>query len=185
MKPKGASEHGEEPDRRSVIRTAGDEAAVPKYAQVERERRWLVDPARRPDLTGCASLLIEDRYIIGTRFRLRRMTGDDLVSLKLTKKYDAPDPLARPIVTAYLTGTEYDLVATLPAACLTKRRYKVDGFSVDVFEDALAGLELAEIEAADDAALRALPAPAWTIRDVSAEPGYQGAALALYGRPEN
>lgn len=167
------------------IGTVEGESAAPKYAQVERERRWLVDPARRPDLTVCASVLIEDRYISGTRFRLRRMTGDELVSLKLTKKYDALAPLARPIVTAYLTEAEYDLFAALPAAPLTKRRYKVDGFSVDAFEGALAGLELVEIEAADDAALRALPAPAWTIRDVSAEPGYQGAALALYGRPEN
>lgn len=167
-----------------MIRTAEDEAKAPKYAHIERERRWLVDQAARPDLAGCASALIEDRYITGTRLRLRRMTGADVVSLKLTKKYDAADPLARPIVTAYLTEGEYDLFARLPAAPVTKRRYAVEGYSLDVFAGALAGFELVEIEAADDAALRALPAPAWTIREVSGDPAYQGGALALHGRPE-
>lgn len=168
-----------------MIRGLADEARSPKYAHVERERRWLVDPARRPDPGGCPSVLIEDRYITATRLRLRRMTGDDgAVVLKLTKKYDAADPLARPIVTAYLDAAEYDLFAILPAAPVTKRRYAVNGYSLDCFEGALAGLELVEIEWPDDAGLRGLPPPPWTIREVSDEPLYQGGALATAGRPE-
>lgn len=99
------------------MRTGVDETFAPKYAYIERERRWLVDGKARPLLDGLPSVLIEDRYLIGTRMRLRRMTDSmsDAVSLKLTKKYEADDPLARPIVTSYLTEDEFSLLATLPS----------------------------------------------------------------------
>lgn len=172
-----------------MMRGVDDEARRPKYACIERERRWLVDPARRPQLSP-EFVLIEDRYITGTRLRLRRMTdraGDRMV-LKLTKKYDSADPLARPIVTAYLSDAEFALFAQLPAAALSKRRYAVVdnglAFSIDQFVGDLAGLELAEIEAADDSALRSVPSPDWTIRDVSDDPRYQGGSLAAHGIPK-
>ena len=172
------------------MRNAATEAANPKYAFVERERRWLIDPARRPSLEGLREMLIEDRYLTGTRCRLRRVTevATGETTAKLTRKYDAPDPLARPIVTAYLDDAEHALFATLPALALTKRRSAVvlDGvtWSVDRYEGALAGLETAEIEWPDDTGLRALIAPPWFGRDVSADPRYQGASLARYGIPE-
>ena len=56
-----------------MMRSGADEAAAPKYAHVERERRWLIDPARLPALSA-EYVLIEDRYLSGTRMRLRRMT---------------------------------------------------------------------------------------------------------------
>ncbi|MFM9827864.1 MAG: hypothetical protein ACKVOB_03845 [Sphingomonas sp.] len=172
-----------------MIRAAGGGAAAPKYAHVERERRWLVDPARRPALAGLPPVLIDDRYFTGTRLRLRRMTdASGACALKLTKKYDAADPLARPIVTAYLTEAEYAVFAALPAAILVKRRYAlVDSgvrFSLDVFGGGLAPLELCEIEWADDAGLRALQPPDWAVREVSSDPRYQGSALAMNGAPQ-
>lgn len=165
------------------MRGAEDERRAPKYAHVERERRWLVDTALRPGIDDQSHILIEDRYIIGTRMRLRRMTDSATgqQSLKLTKKYDCDDPLARPIVTAYLTAEEYDLLARLDARPLVKRRYKVAGFSVDRFEGALAGLELAEIEWPNDAGLRALQPPLWARTEVSTDPHYQGGSLAEHG----
>ena len=173
------------------MRNAATEAANPKYAFIERERRWRIDPARRPSLDGRREVLIEDRYLTGTRCRLRRVTeiATGETTAKLTRKHDVPDPLARPIVTAYLDEAEHALFATLPALPLTKRRYalEVDGrtWSVDRFEGALAGLETAEIEWPDDAGLRALIAPDWFGRDVSADARYQGASLAQYGIPED
>jgi CYTH domain-containing protein len=172
------------------MRTGEDEARSPKYAHIERERRWLVDPALRPSLDCLPCTLIEDRYVDGTRLRLRRMTDGQTgaIALKLTKKYEAADPLARPIVTAYLTEAEYAVFAALPARPLAKSRYKVIGgdqeFSIDCFHGSLKGLELAEIEWPDDAGLRGLDPPSWAIRDVSDEPAYQGGALATFGRPE-
>jgi CYTH domain-containing protein len=174
-----------------VMRSGIDEARFPKYAHVERERRWLVDPVRRPVLTEQPFVLIEDRYLIDTRLRLRRMT-DSISreqSLKLTKKYEAGDPLARPIVTTYLTEAEFGVFAMLPSFALSKRRYEVavSGlvFSIDMFLDHLAGLELAEIEWPDDDGLRRLPDPAWAIREISSDVRYQGGNLAANGLPKD
>ena len=105
-----------------------EETGEPKYARVELERRWLVDPAARPALDGCHCTLIEDRYIEQTRMRLRRMSrpGWDKTKWKLTKKYDTERPEARPIVTTYLTEAEHALLAALPALPMTKRRSPAD-----------------------------------------------------------
>ncbi|MEO1046491.1 MAG: hypothetical protein AAFX04_13710 [Pseudomonadota bacterium] len=172
------------------MRSGEDEARSPKYAHIERERRWRVDPANRPDLTERPYTLIEDRYITNTRLRLRRMTDSNSgeTAHKLTKKYLCDDPLARPIVTSYLSEQEYALLTTLPAFPLTKKRYQVDVdgiiWSLDCFAGALAGLELAEIEWPDDAGLRQLMPPAWATEEVSENPLYQGGALAEFGLAE-
>jgi CYTH domain-containing protein len=172
------------------MRSAIDEAASPKYAHIERERRWLVDPTKRPEL-GDVYILIEDRYIDGTRLRLRRMTDSSTGSqaLKLTRKYESDDPLARPIVTAYLTDAEYAVFATLSARAIVKRRYPVVErgveFSIDCFSGSLEGLELAEIECADDASLLALFPPLWAGREVSHDPQFQGGALVAHGIPKD
>jgi len=172
------------------MRTEADEALSPKYAHVERERRWLVDDGARPDVAALPFTLIEDRYLIGTYIRLRRMTDSEsgAQALKLTKKYEAVDPLARPIVTSYLTSAEYALFEPLCAHTLTKRRYALaDGghmFSLDLFQERLEGLELAEIEWPDDTGLRALSSPRWALREVSQDPHYQGGTLAHFGIPK-
>jgi len=137
------------------MRTGDEEARSPKYAQFERERRFLVDRARQPDLAGLPFVEIEDRYLDGTRLRLRRMCdgATGAVVLKLTKKYESEDVRARPIVTAYLAEGEYQALAMLPARRLFKRRYKIETgrgvFGIDIFQGALEGLVLAEIESAD------------------------------------
>jgi CYTH domain-containing protein len=166
-----------------VMRSAEDEALAPKYAHIERERRWLVDKQLRPDLNALPYVLIEDRYISGTTMRLRSMTDSTTgrQSLKLTKKYECADPLARPIVTAYLSKEEYSLMSELNANPLVKRRYKVDGFSIDCFDGALQGLELAEIEWPDDTGLRALNSPPWSLKEVSHDTNYFGGTLASAG----
>lgn len=171
------------------MRTGADEARSPKYAHIERERRWVMDSARLPALSA-AHVLIEDRYISGTRMRLRRMidSASGRAALKLTKKYDAADPLARPIVTAYLDEAEFALLAGLPGVMIVKRRFDLVAggitYSIDRFEGALAGLTLAEIEWPDDAGLRDLPAPPGAIREVSDDPRYQGGSLVASGIPK-
>ena len=172
------------------MRTGTDEAERPKYAHVERERRWLVDAARWPVHNAVGHVLIEDLYIDGTVLRLRRMTdsASGNITRKLTKKYPTSDVRARPIVTAYLTDAEYAVFATLPARPLRKRRHvlpeSAGGYSVDVFLGPLAGLVLAERECADDRTLAALAAPPWALREVTDDPAYAGGMLATTGRPE-
>ncbi len=170
-----------------MIRSGGDEAATPKYALIERERRWLVDPGRRPPLGDLPAVRIEDLYIEGTRLRLRRMTDSTgLSTRKLTKKYEAADPTSRAIVTAYLAEDEYAVFARLPGWRIVKRRYPVEWegkrFSLDIFEGALAPLELLEIEWSDAAGLAAIIAPPWTAREISHDPAFEGGSLASLER---
>jgi len=173
-----------------VMRSADDGAGAPKYAQIERERRWLVPAGQQPPLDGLPTVLIEDRYIIDTRFRLRRMTdtASGRTALKLTRKYEAADPRARPIVTAYLTEAEYDMFGTLPARPISKRRHALPtalgGFSLDVFLGPLEGLLMVEKECPDSASLLTVTAPAWAGSEVTDDIRYSGGALATDGLPE-
>ena len=163
------------------IRGLDTETGNPKYARTEFERRWLVDKAARPSLEGVWTTLIEDRYVDGTRLRLRQMSRPDLgeTKWKLTKKYECEDASARPIVTSYLTRTEYELLRSLPARELTKTRYhlEIEGhwWSLDLFES---GLELVESEASDASSLAALVPPPWATKEVTHDPRYQGGSLA-------
>lgn len=170
------------------MRGSKDEAAYPKYAHLEIERRWLVDLSVVDALAVEDPIEIHDRYILGTRTRLRTMRrGNDTV-YKLTRKYECNDPMCRPIVTAYLDPPEYEVFATLPALTLVKTRYLVrlgvHDFSLDGFGGQLQGLWLSEIEHSDLADLRNLADPPWAVRDVTNEPAYQGATLARAGIPE-
>ena len=155
----------------------------PKYSLIERERRFLVDPARMPPLDPASARLIEDRYLPGTGLRLRKVStpGAEPV-FKLGKKYPGAGLSTRPMTSLYLDAAEYGMLATLPAAVLIKRRHDVgDGFAIDIFEGALTGLVLAEVSADNDAALAAVVPPDWCIRDVTDEPVYAGGHLALTG----
>jgi CYTH domain-containing protein len=173
------------------IRGLDTETGDPKYARTEFERRWLVDPTARPALDGVWTTRIEDRYIDGTRLRLRQMSRPDLgeTKWKLTKKYVCEDASARPIVTSYLTAAEHDTLRALPARELVKTRYhlSIDGhwWSLDLFEGPLEGLELVESEADDAAALAALVPPPWATKEVTHDPRYQGGSLAQSGTIPN
>lgn len=152
------------------------EAAAPKYALLEHERRFLVDPAQLPALG--AGELIEDRYLEGGRLRLRAVTGTDGARVfKLCKKYAADDPLSAPIVNIYLDATEFAALARLPGRALSKRRHRVAGFAVDVFGGALEGLVLAEIDRPDRAAVVAAAMPGWAVREVTGEAAFTGGEL--------
>jgi CYTH domain-containing protein len=156
--------------------------ALPKYALLENERRFLV--LRAPDLAGARVRLIEDRYLDAGRLRLRRITHFDghAPEHKLCKKYGSADPASEPIVNIYLTPEEHAAFAALPGRPLRKRRYTArhDGraFSVDVFEAALAGLVMCEAEAATPEAIRALAFPPWAAREVTGDSFFSGGHLA-------
>ncbi|MBB4662602.1 CYTH domain-containing protein [Conexibacter arvalis] len=72
---------------------------------------------------------------------------------------------------------------------IVKRRYRVpaaDGlvFEVDLYEEELAGLVVAEVEFPDDAAANAFTTPDWLGREVTDDPRWKNQALALHGRPD-
>lgn len=151
---------------------------LPRYAKLELERRWLVDPARLPDLSEAAFRRIDDLYLDGGRLRLRAIAHPDGVrELKLGKKYERTHPAGGPITTLYLTEGEHETFASLPGARLVKRRYAVDGFSLDIFEGALTGLVLAEVEVDSPADLSAIVPPPWARREVTEDPFFTGGNL--------
>lgn len=158
----------------------------PKYSLPECERRFLVTVL--PPLTGSARL-IEDRYLTGSRLRLRRETGADGIARiwKLARKYGATAPGVEPMTNLYLTAEEYALLATLPGTHLIKQRHDVWAdavrYVIDLFKGPLAGRMIAEVELADPTALWALEPPAWCGREITGDAAYAGAALARHGWP--
>ena len=139
-----------------------------KYAHVERERRFLLDAL--PDLRGARVLEIEDRYVDGTRLRLRtvREAGQPVVR-KLGQKIRLEGVSVNAHTTLYLSEEEHRVLAVLPARVLRKTRHLKDGWAVDVHAS---GLLLAETEGDGE--------PWFAVgREVTDDPAYAGGALAL------
>lgn len=98
-----------------------------KYARVERERRFLLAEPPAPSAVT-VSRVISDRYVTGTRLRLRRADfSDGRCELKLTQKVPISQPGAIQglITNTYLSPAEYDVIASLPATLLSKTRFSV------------------------------------------------------------
>lgn len=148
-----------------------------KYAVVERERRYLL--AKLPEgVTSTKEIL--DRYVIGTRLRLREVREDDgSVTRKLGHKVRLTDGPAEVACTNfYLDDEEWNLLAALPARLLRKKRHMVqrDGLlvSIDEHED---GTLVAEIDDHDNPS-QFIPRWLEVIKDVSTDETWTGAQLA-------
>ncbi len=148
-----------------------------KYAVVERERRYLL--AGLPD--GVTSTRdIADRYLTGTRLRLREVREPDgAVIRKLGHKVrlsDGPGEIA--CTSFYLDDEEWAVLAALPARVLRKKRHTIarDGWvvAVDEHED---GALVAEIDDGDEPSDRL---PDWldVVRDVTLDEAWTGGGLA-------
>lgn len=151
-----------------------------RYARPERERRFLL--AGRPTGAVEKTTCIIDRYLLGTRLRLRQMIETQGTSTstyyKLTQKVPAPDGGPGLISTAYLNVGEYTLLATLAAAVVRKTRYSVPPFGVDAYDAPLEGLFLAEVEFDDDLAMNAFQPPPWIVAEVTLDSRFSGGHLA-------
>lgn len=157
-----------------------------KYARFELERRFLVE--RLPDgIEQAKGWRITDHYIINTHLRLRRMqpiAGGDAVFKLGQKEVPSPPDFSRMTITnMYLSPDEHDVLATLPARELRKRRHghEHDGkpYGFDVFESHLAGLILAEVgfETTRDMNEQ-WELPPWVLREVSQDVRFTGGELA-------
>ncbi len=148
-----------------------------KYAVVERERRYLL--GRLPDGVSTTKEII-DRYVTGTRLRLREVReGDGTAVRKLGHKVRISEGPAEVACTnLYLNDEEWALLSALPAQLLRKRRHVVhrDGLSVavDEHED---GTLIAEI---DDGDQHSEFVPDWldVVEDVTDDEAWTGARLA-------
>jgi CYTH domain-containing protein len=157
-----------------------------KYAKVERERRFLVE--RFPsDAVVVRTRCIRDRYIEGSRLRLREQLDDDGPPVfKLTQKIPQRAAGAQQgfLTTMYLSEQEFRIFAQLPAKELSKIRYSVPPFGIDVFEGTLAGLIIAEAEFDSAEAAIALEIPSFIGAEVSVDGRFTGGRLVHASRDE-
>ena len=154
-----------------------------KYARIERERRFLLD--RFPTADVARIRHITDRYIDGSRLRLREQSDDGGPAIfKLTQKVPArANGTQRDLITnLYLTEGEFCLLAQLPGKMLRKVRYSVPPFGIDVFEGHLQGLRLAEAEFSSDAESDALVVPDFILREVTNDERFTGGQLVCASR---
>lgn len=157
-----------------------------KYARIEWERRFLL--IRFPGQAIVTRLRrIEDRYIEGITLRLRQQSDDDGQTVfKLTQKL--PDKAAGAqqglITSMHLTATEFGVLAKLPAKVLTKSRYSVPPFGIDLFDGVLSGLVLAEAEFHSAAEGATLALPSFIGPEVSDDPRFTGGQLVAVSREE-
>jgi CYTH domain-containing protein len=162
-----------------------------KYRRVEYERRFLVSPlADWRASVETYSKTFTDRYVRGTRLRLRAMEDSDSGrrAFKLTKKLASDSPYHQTIGSIVLTAGEFELLAALPGDVVRKvRHYHRRGeevFSVDVFEGQLAGLLLCEVEAQDVETLMRIHPPAYAPVEVTEDPFFTGGNLCRTTRAE-
>jgi hypothetical protein len=154
-----------------------------KYAHVERERRWLLSTA--PEVDGPPAA-ITDRYLRGTRMRLRELVEGGKVVRKLGHKvrpHDGPDEVA--CTNFYLDDAEWAALARLPADVLHKQRWRVvrqnQRVVLDVFAGHLTGLVLVEVDRGTGPDL-GLPSGFEVVAEVTREEAFTGAALARCDR---
>ncbi|MCB0018858.1 MAG: hypothetical protein KDE09_13795 [Anaerolineales bacterium] len=156
-----------------------------KYARIERERRYhlMTLPVDLP--AGAPYHLISDRYLTGTRLRLRQVTDvhGNIVARKLTQKelvanLEADETV---ITNIYLNDAEFRQLVRLPGALLEKRRYEYvwEGrhYAVDQFLGPLTGLLLAEIEDRFDGQSWPPAQPSFVWQDVTRDPLFRGGHL--------
>jgi CYTH domain-containing protein len=159
-------------------------ASGSRFACTEWERRFLLKgfPTGVP-VIGVRQ--ISDRYITGTRLRLRRTShsnGD--VEFKLTQKLndDAAGARQGQLTTIYLKEEEYKVFEALPAWALEKTRHSMPPFGIDVFKGNLSGLILAEAEFSSAEEASALELPGFLFREVTSDCRFSGGFLSVVTR---
>lgn len=150
----------------------------------EVERKFLVD--ERPEwLDGCESAPIQQGYLAldgDTEVRVRRH-GD---ALWLTVKHGGG--LVRSEVEVELDLDRFEELWLLTdGRRVSKRRYAVPGehrsFDVDVYDEGLAGLAVAEVEFDTVEESAAFEPPPWLGDEVTEDPRYKNRHLAEHGSP--
>jgi len=151
----------------------------PRYSKTEIERRWLVPAKSEFDKTSSREREIEDRYVLGTRLRLRKVIESGHAPIyKLGKKYEPEVEGTHQVVSTYLSESEYNVLAHLPARLARKRRLSVYGGSLDVYEYPNTGLQVFEVEFATSQEAAAYAPPLGVGREITNNPEHTGHALA-------
>src|SRR4029434_964297 len=171
-----------------VAKLTDQNTVVPerKYAQVERERRYLLRDLPEGMTRADPHLQITDNYMTAARLRLRKVREprSNKWTVKFTQKF-APNPgdLSRTIITnTYLNPIEADTFAIFEANEIRKNRYHFEfegrQFSVDMFLGDLFGLVLAEVSFETDDELENFSLPPFAVADVTNNELFTGGTLS-------
>ena len=152
---------------------------LPKYSQLEIERRWLVSLDGVGPLESAPYWDIEDLYIAGTQLRLRRMeSAESGIVYKLCKKYGKRCEVSEPITNLYLTESEYDALRNLPGIRVRKRRYRVEPGGLDLYTDRNPVVAIFEVDFESEDSARAYSPPPFASREITGSPEFSGLSLA-------
>jgi CYTH domain-containing protein len=115
-----------------------------------------------------------------------QLDDDGSGRFKLTQKIPLPGIGAQQgfLTTMYLNEEEFRILAELPAKKLKKTRYSIPPFGIDLFEDSLAGLILAEAEFESVAEAESLVLPPFILHEVSGDVRFTGGQLAHASRKD-
>ncbi|HEY3028416.1 MAG TPA: hypothetical protein VGJ55_19870 [Pyrinomonadaceae bacterium] len=160
--------------------------AASKYAEVERERRYLLQDLPAGLTRADPHRQITDNYITGTRLRIRKVRDPktNKWTVKFTQKFTPnPQDLARTIITnIYLNALEAETLSVFDANEIRKNRYYFEFagrvFSIDMFLGDLFGLVLAEVSFETDEELNSFPKPPFAIADVTNNETFTGGRLS-------
>ena len=154
---------------------------------MEIERKYLIDEKNLPaDLESCRSVLIEQGYLCRKPVvRIRRQDDDYILTYKsgglmTREEYNLP-----------LTAEGYaHLRKKTDGLLITKKRYCIplDPYTIelDIFEDDLAPLILAEVEFPSEEEANAFTPPEWFAKDVTYSGKYHNSYMSRYGyQPED
>lgn len=162
-----------------------------KYTRVEYERRFLVTlNADWKSAVESYSKAYEDKYLRGSRLRLRILTDSDTGRrvLKLNRKHESASPYYRTVSRILLSPNEYALLDSLEGDRLKKTRFyqthRGRVFSIDAFEGELDGLVLCETEADGLQDLMSAEPPSYAMREVTDDPFFEGGNLCRTTRAE-
>lgn len=147
------------------------------------ERKFIVESP--PDLAGVESEPIEQGYLaVGSdgEVRLRRKGDDHLLTVKRGAG------LSRAEEEIELDRAQFEALWPLTEGRrLRKRRHVIPHgdlrIELDVYEDELEGLRVAEVEFPDERAAGAFEPPPWLGADVTGEDAYLNESLAVDGIP--
>lgn len=159
-----------------------------RYAHLERELRFLL-PSAQPGpefvVPGARVLGIGDRYLRGTRLRLRTVREAGRAPVRKLGQKIRPDqdhPSTVENTTLYLDDAETAALLVLPADALAKTRtlqpWQGLTLAVDVFAGPLTGLVLAEVDLGHAGLLPASGPPIAWLAEVTDDERFTGGHLA-------
>jgi CYTH domain-containing protein len=154
---------------------------------IERERRFLVAGLPVDDADLPVPQHIVQGYLTTGRVtvRVRRIDGDHILTVKTGSGRNRVE------IERVLAAEEYDaLWAEATELRIEKRRHRMQldcghVAELDLFDGALAGRRIVEVEFPDDETADAFVAPGWFGREVTEDRRYTNASLAERGWPED